>query len=128
MTPSKKIAILSFITVFIAGIAVGVVLEDLVFDKKQADRRKGDPNDFLFAKLTQELSLTTAQQDSLRSMLDKIKEEHRKLNRKRFENFEQIRLKFDQEFRKILDEKQMTRYDEMMQEFETRRKKHPQPR
>jgi hypothetical protein len=127
MTSAKKIAILSFITVFIAGIAVGVVLQDLVFDKKREEHRRRDPNDFLFAKFTEELSLTATQQDSLRSMLDKIKEKHKNLNRKRFEDYEQIRLEFDEKFRKILDEKQIKRYNELTREFENRRKKHPEP-
>ncbi|MBN1561538.1 hypothetical protein JW998_14905 [candidate division KSB1 bacterium] len=127
MTSAKKIALLSFITVFIAGIAVGIVLEDLVFDKKREEHKRRDPNDFLFATFTKELSLTAAQQDSLKSMLNKIKEKHKTLNRERFEDYEQIRLEFNEEFRKILDEKQIIRYNEMMQEFENRRKKHPGP-
>ena len=127
MTPSKKIAILSFITIFIAGIAVGVVLEDFVFNKKRDEHQRRDPNDFLFVKFTKELSLTTVQQDSLKSMLNKIKEKHKRMNKQRFEDYEQIRLEFNKEFRKILDEEQTIRYDQMVQEFEARRKNHSKP-
>ena len=128
MIPSKKIAILSFVTVFIAGIAVGVVLEDLVFDKKRREHKRRDPNNYLFEKFTQELSLTKTQQDSLKSMLNEFKEKHKKLNKKRFEDFEQIRLEFNRDFQKILDEKQLLRYDKMVKEFEERRKKHNKSR
>lgn len=123
MIPSKKIAILSFITVFIAGIAVGVVLEDLVLDKKRHENRRQNANDILFDKFTNELSLTEIQQDSLKNILDDFKEKHKRLNKKRFEDFHKIRNEFDIEFRKILDETQLLRYEQMVKEFEERRSK-----
>ena len=119
MIPSKKIAIFSFITVFIVGIAVGVVFDNLVIDKKP-DRRRHNPNDFLFDKFTTELSLSQTQQDTLQVLLDQIKEKNKKLGDKRHQEFKKIRKEFDSEFRKILSSEQMSRYDEMVREFEER--------
>ena len=127
MLSSKKTAILSFITVFIAGIAVGVVFENLVLDKKQherrSDRRREDPNVLMFKKFTEELSLTQAQQDTLQFLLDQIKEKHKALGEKRHQEFKKIREEFDVEFRKILSNEQLARYDEMVKEFEEKWKK-----
>jgi hypothetical protein len=118
MMSSKNKAILSFIAVFLVGIAVGVLFENLVLDKKQQNRKRQDPNKFLFEKFTNELSLSTEQQDSLQVLLDDIKEKHRELGKKRHENYERIRSEFDVEFRKILSPDQLLRYDEIIREFE----------
>ena len=121
MASSKKIAILSLITVFIIGLAAGVALDRLVFDKKRHDHRKRDPNEYFFEKFTRELSLTKAQQDTLQILLDDIKEKHNALSKKRRKEYEKIRQEFETDFRKILTPEQVSRYNEMIREFEERR-------
>ncbi len=123
MMSSKNKAVLSFITIFIIGVAVGVLLENFVLDKKQHDRRRQDPNKILFEKFTRELSLSVTQQDTLQVLLDDVKEKHKVLGQKRHEDFERIRQEFDVEFRKILTNEQLTRYEEIIREFEENAKK-----
>jgi hypothetical protein len=128
MASSKKIAILSLITVFIVGLAAGVALDRFVFDKKRPEHRRRDPNEFLFEKFTRELSLTKAQQDTLQMLLDDIKEKHKVLSKKRHEEYDKIRQEFEIEFRKILTSEQLNRYNEMIRQFEERRKRKEEER
>ncbi len=121
MMSSKSKALVIFITIFIAGIAVGVLLDNLVLDKKDR-RRHGDPNEYLFKKFTTELSLTTDQQDTLKTLLDDIKKKHRMLGEKRREEYDSIRQEFDTKFREILTSEQLIHYDEIVKEFEERSK------
>lgn len=117
MLSSKNTAILSFITIFIAGIAVGVMWDNFVLDKKPRDNRRHDRGARILEKFTQELSLTQTQQDTLRMLLDQIKIKHQKLDERRHEEFEKIRSEFDAEFQKILTSEQKIKYEKMVQEF-----------
>ncbi|MBN1478840.1 hypothetical protein JXA70_01060 [candidate division KSB1 bacterium] len=120
MLSSKNTAILSFITIFIAGIAVGVMWDNFVLNKKRPENRRRDHNAQILKKFTQELSLTETQQDTLKMLLDEIKMKHQKLDEKRHEEFEKIRSEFDGKFTKILTSEQKVRYEQMVQEFKKR--------
>lgn len=120
MMSSKSKAVLSFVTVFIIGVAVGVLLENYVLDKKNRAPQHRDPNQMLFEKFTAELTLSSAQQDTLRSLLDDIKDKHRELGRKRHQEYDKIRSEFDAEFRKILTNDQLVKYEELVRQFEER--------
>lgn len=121
MLSSKKFALLSIITTFLVGVALGVVVERFVFDTHHKYDKRDDPNEHIMQKFTTELSLTPAQQDTLAMLLDDIKEKHRALRKERHKEYERIRKEFEQEFSSILDERQAARYEEMVREYERER-------
>ena len=122
MLSSQKLALLSIITTFFVGMVLGVVVERFVFDKRPEKHR--DINEHLLDKFTEELSLTPAQQDTLKVMLDEIKEKHREVRRQSYQEYKRIREEFEQKFSSILTQDQAARYKEMIEEFEREREKY----
>ncbi len=122
MLSSQKLALLSIITTFFVGMVLGVVVERFVFDKRP--EKHHDINEHLLDKFTEELSLTPAQQDTLKVMLDEIKEKHREVRRQSYQEYKRIREEFEQKFSSILTQDQAARYKEMVEEFEREREKH----
>ncbi len=124
----KTKAVFLFITIFIVGLVVGIALEKKVLDKKDHRHKNRNPNSYLFEKFTSELSLTTTQQDTLKMLLDEIKEKKRILDEKRRQELDKSRLEFESDFRKILNAEQAQRYDEMRREFEEKMRKRREQR
>ena len=121
MIRSKKLALVSFLTIFLAGLVLGVVLERLVIDKCQAKRQPSDPGEFLFQKFTTELSLDETQKLELRKLLADIKEKHRHIRKENRTQYKIIQEEFNTDFRKILSEEQLILFDQLVQEFEEKR-------
>lgn len=126
MMASKKMAVLSLLTFFLLGTGFGLLLDRSVlrpgppkFKDKGGPHHKGD---FLFDMFTQELGLTTTQQDSLRVMLAELRNEFEIAGKQYFERAEEIRKQFGRNFEQILDDKQKEKYREMVAKFEKDRK------
>ena len=90
----------------------------LIFDKKQFGRPPEDPHDFLFQKFTTELALDETQKTVLKSLLDVIKEKHHQIRRDNRKKYKTIQEEFDRNFREILTEEQLIKYDLLVKEFE----------
>jgi Spy/CpxP family protein refolding chaperone len=122
MISYKKTAVLSLITIFLLGTAFGIFLNHVVLGKFSPHPKHGSPSDFLFEKFTRDLSLTSPQQDTLRTMLNELREQNKSLGQAQHQQNEQIRLKFNEKFEQILTEEQKTKYREMVAGFERERK------
>ncbi len=121
MNQSKKAALVSFLVIFLFGIAIGVIADRYVFDKKQGTRHHQDPSDFLFRKFSERLALDENQKVELRRLLEEIKEKHREIRKSDRRRYDEIKTAFDSAFRKILTPEQVTTYDQMVKEFEEKR-------
>jgi Spy/CpxP family protein refolding chaperone len=122
MISSKKTAVLILATVFLMGTAFGIFLNHAVLKKLPLRPKHGSPGDFVFEKFTRDLSLTSVQQDSLKAMLDELKEQFKEAGQAHFQHMEEIRLSFNEKFEQILTEEQKSKYREMVAGFERERK------
>lgn len=122
MISSKKTAVLSLVTVFLMGAAFGIFLNHAVLKKLPPRPKDSSPGDFIFEKFTRDLSLTSVQQDSLKAMLNMLREQFKSAGQAHYQQFEQIRHKFNEEFEQILTEEQKSKYREMVADFEKERK------
>lgn len=118
MMSSKKTAILSLLTVFLLGAAVGIVVDRFLINKPPKPPRSGVRGDFLFEMFTKELELTATQQDTLRTILAQIREQFKAAGQLHFERTEEIRKQFGSDFEKILNDQQRAKYQEMVAKFE----------
>ena len=123
MTRSKKLAIASFLTIFLVGIVLGLVLERFVLENCPAKQPKGDPSDFIYKKFTERLSLDEEQKSELKRLLAEIKEQHRQIRKQDHKKYKTIQQEFDAAFRTILTEEQLVIYEQMVKEFEERMKR-----
>ena len=121
MIKSKKLALASFLTVFLIGLVLGIILERLVLDNSHSKRRRHDPGDFIFKKFTERLSLEEEQKVELKALLADIKEKHRGLRKENRTHYKAFQEEFNADFRKILTEQQIVLFDELLKEFEKKR-------
>lgn len=121
MNQSKKMALVSFLAIFLFGLAVGVVVDRYVFENSHKPERRHDPSDFLFHKFSDNLSLDENQKLELKRLLEEIKEKHRAIRKSDRGRYNEIKKEFDDDFRKILTPDQVTKYNQMVKEFEEKR-------
>ncbi len=120
MLRSKKSAIFTLILVFLAGIAVGLFVDQLVEKSKREKYRK--PDNFLLHHFTKELELTPTQQDTLSSMLDRFSRDHNQIRKEMWRKLEEQRLEFNKAFKTILTDSQRVKFEQMNREWEEKRR------
>jgi len=121
MNQSKKMALVSFLAIFLFGIALGVVADRYVFQKRHEPRHRHNSGDFLFRKFSEKLSLDENQKVELRRLLEEIKEKHHEIRKADRQRYNKIKTEFNAAFRQILTPEQAIKYDQMVKEFEEKR-------
>ena len=123
MIPLSKNAVISLLTVFILGLAIGILVDRFVFVKAPKPPKHRDPGQFLFEKFSNELDLTEEQKVQLKRLLDEIKIKYETLHKTRREQYQKISDEFDTEFKKYLTPEQIVKFDAMVKEMKEQRKK-----
>ncbi len=118
---SKKTAITVLISVFIVGVACGLVSDRIFFAKSRymhRHRRAG-----MVSKFTKELKLNASQQEKLQGLLKEIKAQYDEIRTKTRPEYKKVRENFHDELLKILNEDQKQKFMKMEQEYKTKRQK-----
>ncbi len=118
---SKKTAITVLISVFIVGIACGLVSDRIFFTKSRNMHRHHRGS--MVSKFTKDLDLNSLQQEKLKKLLKEIKTQYDGIRTKTKPEYEKVRENFHNEFLKILTEEQKRKFLKMEQEYKRKRQK-----
>ena len=122
MLKSKKIAIVSFLTVFLFGLFCGITADRLLLCKIKHKRPKGGDS-HLVQKFSTELNLTPSQKEELIRLLKNVRDKHAQIRNSNQPKYESIRIEFQQEFAKILNSDQQLLFEKSNQRFDAKREK-----
>ena len=119
---------LSFLAIFVAGIAGGVVLERHFLDKKpnrehrssRESSREGG-NRFL-DRMAEELSLTVEQKQQMQDIFNNNEARIKQLHNDMDNQLRALRGQFMEEIKSILSEEQIQKFDAMVEAYRARRK------
>ena len=109
---SKRVAILSLISIFILGFALGLLTEHFVLHRgKEHEPPKQSRESRYISALTEELELTEEQQQQLQMLLEELKEKHDKINKSTKPDHRKVREEFNAAFIKILTPEQAKKFE-----------------
>lgn len=117
----KKMAILSTFTVFLVGLAMGFALNQMVYKSKSDRRHRSTANTVAF--FTKELELTEIQQQKLKGLLDKVKNDYSEIRKKCSPEYRRVREEFRKSFSEILNEEQKEKFEEFNQKEHQKERK-----
>ena len=109
---SKRVAILSLVSILILGFALGLLTEHFVLHSGKFHKQpKKSREERLITILTKELELTEEQQQHLKALLQELKEKHDKINKSIRPDHQRVRQEFNEAFSKILTPEQVEKFD-----------------
>src|SRR6185369_1276187 len=127
---SQNKARLIVLTVFVIGFAAGALSLNLYerFTSSSRDRDPRDRTTFIIGKMDDKMSLSTDQQSRIRTILEDTAQKYFDI-RKRMEpsvkvfekDFDEVRQNSREQIRGVLSEKQLPKYQEMVDEQDKRR-------
>ena len=118
---SKKTAITVLISVFIVGLACGLVVDRIFFAKSRYIHRHHRTG--MVSKFSKDLNLNDSQQEKLKELLKKIKTQYDGIRTKTKPEYKKVRENFHNEFLKILTKDQKKKFLKMEQEYKKKRQK-----
>lgn len=122
--------IFSLIVVFAAGVIGGILFEKHLLDKK-ADKRIKRRSSVHFPTLevmSQELNLTSEQQEQIREIFKNNEERFKTLRSHIHERLSGIRSKLKNEIKNVLTEEQSLKFEAMIEKYISQRKKEMEKR
>jgi len=122
--------IFSLIITFAAGIAGGIFIDKLFIKEKIERPRRGpapSPSREIEI-LTQELNLTTEQQEKIREIFKNNEESFRSLRKDFFERLSTMRTQLRNEINSVLTEEQRKKFEAMIEKFESQMRKEQEKR
>ena len=123
---TRKRAALWLGLVFVAGAVLGIAATHFHADRLVGGSRMS-PHEYrlrLLAKLTEDLGLDEGQQQEVEVILDEIGERFRSVWEAIEPELEAIRAERAERIMHLLDQRQRTRYESILEERERRREKH----
>jgi Spy/CpxP family protein refolding chaperone len=121
---SKRVAILSLVSILILGFALGLLTEHFVLHSGKIHRPpKKSRDERLITTLTKELELTEEQQQQLKTLLQELKEKHDTINRSTRPEHQRVRQEFNEAFSKILTPEQAEKYEAFNKRLQEKYKK-----
>jgi Spy/CpxP family protein refolding chaperone len=120
---SRKWMWASLVLTLIVGMGMGVAIDRLVLEREGRDGARGERVSGLAARLRDELQLTPEQQAKVEAALAANRERARQFWRESQTAYENLRTEFRQQIRALLDPEQQTRFDEMVQRADERRRR-----
>ncbi len=120
---TKRKALVVMVTVFFLGLVAGMAIDRYALDKySRHQRHHRKPPDFK-QMFTKELDLNQEQQEKLDVLLSELKEKIDKVRHSNYQQYGKIRNEFNENFRVILDTGQKQKFEQMIKEFEEKKKK-----
>jgi len=117
--------IFSLIVVFAAGVTGGILFEKHLLDKKVDKRikRRSSVHFPTLEVMSQELNLTTEQQEQIREIFKNNEERFKTLRSHIRERLSSIRSKLKNEIKNVLTEEQSLKFEAMIEKYISQRKK-----
>jgi hypothetical protein len=122
--------VLSFIVVFAAGIAAGVLCENNLLNKKprrSSDRRSSVRFPTL-DMMAEELDLTEEQQEQLKEIFKNNEERLKTYRSQIHEQYTALRAQLKEEMNNVFTEEQKTKLESMIEKYRSERKKQSEER
>ena len=121
---SRTMAALLILGTFVLGAVTGAVGFSLYRTRAEAatatSRQKAD----IVERLAHDLQMDAAQKTKLKMIMDKTRERFRAVHDEVAPRFDAIRTEGRQEIRQILRADQVTRFEEVLRDMDSRRKRH----
>lgn len=117
--------VLSFIVVFAAGVAGGILFEKNFLEKKpKRDGERRTPVRFpTLDMMAEELGLTTEQQEKLREIFKNNEERLNALRSQIHDQYAALRSRLKEEMDRVFTEEQRMRFEAMIEKYLSERKK-----
>lgn len=122
---SRKWMWISLLLTLVLGMSLGILADELLWDRpedqSQHGRREG--GDHLLTKLERELKLTPDQKVRVEKVLAANRQKARDYSKETRKVYAKLRQEFRQEIRAVLSPEQRARFDEMVAEYDARRRR-----
>jgi hypothetical protein len=117
--------VLSFIIVFTAGVAGGILFENNFLDQKSRrnTERRSSVRFPTLEMMAEELGLTTEQQEQLREIFKNNEERLNTLRSQIHEQYSALRMQVKEEMMKVFSEDQKVKFEAMIEKYLEQRKK-----
>jgi len=122
--------VFSLIIVFAAGVLGGILFQKHLLDK-QMDKRgkiKGSTHFPTLEMMSQELDLTSAQQEKIKEIFKNNEERFKFLKDSIHERLSDIRLQLKKEIKNVLTEEQSLKFEAIIEKYISQRKKEMEKR
>jgi len=122
--------VLSFIVVFAAGIATGVLCENNFLDKKprRSSERRSSVRFPTLDMMAEELGLTADQQEQLKEIFKNNEERLKTYRSQIHEQYTALRAQLKEEMNNVFTEEQKTKLEAMIEKYRSERKKQSEER
>lgn len=121
---------LSFVAVFLVGLAGGVLIDKTFLGKKprHSPAQKSSVRFPTLEIMAEDLGLSQEQQDSIRQIFRDSEEELRLYRRQIQVRFDDIRRKLLDDIKNVLNDEQVTKFEAMIEKYRAARKKEHEQR
>jgi len=122
--------VLSFIIVFVAGIATGILVENNFLDKKprNSTERRSSIRFPTLDMMAEELGLTAEQQEQLREIFNNNEERLKTYRSQIHDHYRTLRAQLKQEMDNVFTEEQKAKFEAMIEKYLSERKKETEDR
>jgi hypothetical protein len=122
--------VLSFIIVFAAGIAAGILFENNFLDKKprRSEDRRSSVRFPTLDMMAEELGLTAEQQEQLREIFKNNEERLKAYRNQIHEHYASLRAQLKQEMDNVFSAEQKVKFEAMIEKYLSERKKEMEER
>lgn len=122
--------VLSFIIVFVAGIAAGILFEDNFLDKKpqRSEERRSSIRFPTLDMMAEELGLTAEQQEQLREIFKNNEERLKAYRSQIHDDYAAMRAQLKQEMDNVFSPEQKAKFEAMIEKYLSDRKKEMEDR
>lgn len=122
--------VLSFIIVFAAGIAAGILFENNFLDKKprRSEDRRSSVRFPTLDMMAEELGLTAEQQEQLREIFKNNEERLKTYRSQIHDDYAAMRAQLKQEMDNVFSPEQKTKFEAMIEKYLSERKKEMEER
>lgn len=122
--------IISFILVFAAGIAAGILFENNFLDKKprRDTERRSSVRFPTLDMMAEELGLTAEQQEQLREIFKNNEERLKTYRSEIHDHYKTLRAQLKQEMDSVFSAEQKTKFEAMIEKYLSERKKEAESR
>ncbi|MBN1996503.1 hypothetical protein JW935_03050 [candidate division KSB1 bacterium] len=119
---NRKKAWIVITTIFIFGLVAGIAIDRFGLGNRDPRRHHRKPPDFKEI-FTKELNLNTEQQVKLDTLLVELRTKVDEARKKNVERYDKARHEFNENFIQILDPQQKQKFEQMLKDFDDKRKK-----
>ncbi|MBN1273774.1 MAG: hypothetical protein JXB26_16020 [Candidatus Aminicenantes bacterium] len=123
--PYKFWMIISLVTVFAAGTLCGILIENIILEKREHNRRERRDNVRFptLETMALELELTSEQQEQIREIFRQNDERLRSLHKDIRVEFRKLRTQIMDEIRGVLNDTQKEKFQAMIDRYHSERRK-----